>query len=244
MALTDEIVNNGNWLYRWRSYLPLLMFGLLIAGFPGFTYAAGSETLEDVWEIGCLAISLFGLGIRAHAIGHAPRGTSGRNTDKQEADSLNTTGLYSVVRHPLYLGNFLIWFGISLFIRVWWVTTISVLIFWLYYERIMAAEEYFLKEKFGKAFEDWAAKTPTFLPGRTGWKRPGSPFSMKSVLRREYGGFFAIITIFTALNTAAHFSVEGRFEFDALWTILFFFGLVVYLTLRTLKKKTSVLNPP
>ena len=34
------------------------------------------------------------------------KNTSGRNTHDQVADSLNTSGIYSIVRHPLYVGNF------------------------------------------------------------------------------------------------------------------------------------------
>jgi len=237
MALTDEIVRNGNWLYRWRSYLPLLLLGLLASGFSQFTYFADSRLLEEVWEVMCLAVSLSGLGIRVYAIGHAPRGTSGRNTTKQEAESLSITGLYSVVRHPLYLGNFIIWVGISLFVRVWWVTAISVLVFWLYYERIMAAEEFFLKEKFGKAFDDWAASTPAFIPRMTGWKSPEFPFSTKSILKREYSGLFAIVVIFTLLDMVARYRVEGEFELDLFSILLFTVGVITFLFLRTMKRK-------
>ena len=35
--------------------------------------------------------------------------TSGKNTAKQIAESLNTSGIYSVLRNPLYLANFLNW---------------------------------------------------------------------------------------------------------------------------------------
>ena len=60
-------------------------------------------------------------------MGFAPRGTSGRNTLGQVAEVLNTSGMYSVVRNPLYLGNFVIWLGLALFIKVWWCILIVVL---------------------------------------------------------------------------------------------------------------------
>ena len=63
--------------------------------------------------------------------------------------TLNTSGLYSVVRHPLYLGNYLMWLGVALFSRTWWAPVIVSLVFWLYYERIMFAEEEFLRRQFG-----------------------------------------------------------------------------------------------
>jgi len=220
------------------------MFGVLILGMRGFTYPQNSESLEHISEAICLAVSFCGLGIRIYAIGHAPRGTSGRSTEKQEADSLNTTGLYSIVRHPLYLGNFLIWFGISLVARQWWVTTISTLTFWLYYERIMAAEEHFLKENFGKEFERWAISTPAFLPRIAGWKKSAFSFSPRSVLRREYGGFFAIILVFSALNSATHFIVDGEFHIEPFWGVLTLGGFLSYVVLHALKKKSTLLDPP
>jgi protein-S-isoprenylcysteine O-methyltransferase Ste14 len=71
------------------------------------------------------------------------------------AEVLNTTWMYSLVRNPLYLGNFIIWLGLALFINVWWCTIIVILSFILFYERIIFAEEKFLREKFGKTFK-WA----------------------------------------------------------------------------------------
>ena len=56
-----------------------------------------------------LAVSLLGEAIRIITVGHAPRNTSGRNTTEgQVADVINTSGIYSIIRHPLYVGNFLL----------------------------------------------------------------------------------------------------------------------------------------
>ena len=117
-----------------------------------------------VWELTCFAVTLLGLAVRICTAGFAPRGTSGRHTLRQEAKRLNSSGMYSLVRHPLYLGNAIMWLGIALFVHVWWVVVISMLIFWLYYERIMFAEEEFLRQQFGHNFESWANRTPAFLP--------------------------------------------------------------------------------
>jgi protein-S-isoprenylcysteine O-methyltransferase Ste14 len=53
--------------------------------------------------------------------------------------------------------------------RDWWVTVIFILAFCLYYERIIIAEESFMRRKFGKTYEDYAAQTPvlfeyTYIP--------------------------------------------------------------------------------
>lgn len=242
MSLKEEFEKTGNWLFRWRSYLPLLLIGILIVGLREFEYPGHSEIIDDFWEIICLTISFLGLGIRIFTIGHTTKRTSGRNTHEQVADTLNTTGIYSLVRHPLYLGNFFIWLGISLFAHLWWLTLICILIFWVYYERIMFAEEEYLKRKFGKEYEDWAGSTPAFIPKTKGWRKPGLPFSVKNVLKREYNGFFGIIIMFTVLEVAGDYFAEGKLELDLMWGIIFGIGLTIFIILRTLKRKTNILS--
>ena len=170
--LQEEFEKTGKWLFRWRSYFPLTLIGVILLGLRHSEGPYHSQMGDELWEIIWPMISLLGVVIRIYTIGYTPRGTSGQNTRRQEAEVLNTTGAYSVVRHPLYLGNFFILLGISMFAGLWWISLISILAFWLYYERIMFAEEAFLRRKFGKEYEEWANKTPAFLPRLKNWKRP------------------------------------------------------------------------
>ena len=244
MALREEFENTGNWLFRWRSYLPLAMLGLLLLALRDYDYPWGSEALDHVWEGLCLAISFFGLGIRVFTVGFTPYGTSGRNTRKQVAETLNTRGAYSMARNPLYLGNFFMGLGIVLFAHLWWLTLIYILVFWLYYERIIFAEEAFLRRKFGADYLEWAARTPVFIPRLGQYRRAELPFSLRNVLRREYNGFFAVIVVMFLLETVGELFAEGALEFDAGWLALLGGGFVVWLTLRALKKHTAVLRVP
>ena len=242
MALYEEFIKSGNWLFRWRGYLPLAFFGIILVKMKNFHYLGNSRTLDFIWEIICLSVSFFGLAIRVYTVGHVSKNTSGRDTRKQVADVLNTSGLYSIMRHPLYLGNFFIGLGISMFIHLWWISLIYALAFWLYYERIMFAEEDFLRKKFGIEFDEWAKRTPAFLPKFSNWRRPDLSFSLKTVLRREYTGFFVIIASFSLLETIGDVIVEGKLKYNFVWLGLFSGGLLIYLILRTLKKKTRILH--
>src|SRR4030042_5681865 len=152
MSMQEDFVNSGHWLVRWRRYLPLMLMGIMLMAMSEYEYPGHSKWLDHLWEAFCLFICFLGLSIRIFTIGHTPKGTSGRNIMRQVANTLNTTGSYSVVRHPLYLGNFIIGLGIALFAHLWWSTLIYVLAFWLYYERIIFAEEEYLKHKFERAF--------------------------------------------------------------------------------------------
>ena len=242
MALREELEKTGNWLFRWRSYLPLFLAVIILAGLLHNNLLTNQLIDSRVWKILCMAISFLGLSIRIIIIGHAPHGTSGGNTRKKVANMLNTAGAYSVVRHPLYLGNFVIWLGVSAFLGLWWITLVFILIFWLYYERIMYAEEEFLRKKFGKEFKEWAVRTPAFLPRFKSWKKPTLPFSMRKVLRREYSPFFAIISTFTTLEMVSEYVAKRNIKLDLMWIVLFFTGFIIYATLRTLKKKTHLFD--
>ncbi len=242
MALSHELERVGNWLFRWRSYLPLFLAVLFLLALRDFTYLTSKYNVNRLWELFCLFISSMGLAIRIMTVGYVPRGTSGRNTKKQVADVLNTTGMYSVVRHPLYVGNFIMWLGISLFLHLWWFTLLIALVFWLYYEKIMYAEEEFLKQKFGSKFLDWAEKTPLFIPHFSLWQAPQMQFSFKSALKREYASFFAMIAIFTTLKVLCSLWVDKTVIIDPMWASIFLGSLSFYLIVRFLKKKTHLLD--
>ncbi len=170
------MVRSGTYLFRRRSYLPLLFLPVVVLVLENFSYLGESETIDHLWELFCVAVAASGLSLRALTVGYVPSHTSGRNTKQQKAHTLNTTGMYSIVSHPLYLGNFLIWLGVALFAHTWWFVLIVILAFWIYYERIMFAEEEFLRTRFGAEFEGGPGEPPpSFLPSATGYHQP-SPF--------------------------------------------------------------------
>jgi protein-S-isoprenylcysteine O-methyltransferase Ste14 len=242
MALKEEFESTGNWLFRWRSYLPLLIIGIFLLALREYEYPGDSEYLDHLWEVFCLIISFFGLGIRIFTVGHTPKGTSGRNTKKQVADSLNTSGIYSVVRNPLYLGNFFMGLGIALFAHLWWLTLIYILVFWLYYERIIFAEEAYLRNKFGNEYLEWADMTPVFIPRFSQYKQAELPFSMRNVLRREYNGFFAAVIVMFLLEVVGDIFSQGAFDFDLGWILLVGISFALWIVLRSLKKYTRLLK--
>jgi len=90
-----DLQRQGAWLFRYRSYLPLLTLALFFIVLPTYSYPFGSHKVDLLLELTCFVIALSGLAIRIHAVGHAPRGTSGRTTRTPKASTLNTSGMYS-----------------------------------------------------------------------------------------------------------------------------------------------------
>lgn len=242
MFLRAEFEKSGSWLFRHRSYLALAGFPIMAFSLKSFTYIGQSEQINERWQIICFLISMLGLAVRVVTIGFVPRRTSGRNTQRQVAETLNTTGMYSIVRNPLYLGNFLMMLGFAMFFHTWWVVFAATSICALSYYCIVQAEEAFLKERFGTEFELWAAGRPAFIPKLTGWKQPALPFCWRTVLRREYTGFFIVTAGFFILDTLADSITEGRIRIGGDWATVFGIGAATYLILRTFKKKTNLLS--
>jgi hypothetical protein len=187
------------------------------------------------------------LAIRWATIAFVPPGTSGRNTLSQRADQLNTTGMYSLVRNPLYLGNFIAMLGVLICIKVWWIIAIFALCYWLYIERVIAVEEAYLEQKFGEPYRTWTARVPAFIPKFANWTPPSGTFCLPFLLRREYNGLLAVGGSFFALELILDVIVrrEPLAEWlveDVGWFALGAITLVLFLLLRFLKKQTRVLN--
>ena len=239
MTLQDEFEKTGNWLFRWRSYLPLALIVLVLTSMSDYHFIHNSRFYDHIWEGLCFTISLVGMAIRVWTIGHTPANTSGRNTKKQIAGKLNTTGMYSIVRHPLYLGNYFILFGVMMLPHHLWALITFSLLFALYYGLIMYAEEAFLLRKFGDEWLEWAKKTPAFFPRFTNFQPSTLVFSVKNVLRREYSGFFAFIVSMFIIEVYGDWIVTGKIISDTLWLVILGIGLLTYITLRTIRKTTK-----
>ncbi|MBW8360287.1 MAG: isoprenylcysteine carboxylmethyltransferase family protein [Weeksellaceae bacterium] len=247
MALQEEFEEQGNWLFKYRSYLPLIV---LFVGtilyirteiYPE-TFFLEETPYEIYYEMFALLISLVGLSVRMYTVGHTPKNTSGRNTNEgQVADSLNTTDIYSIVRHPLYLGNFLMWFGPALLTGHFWFIIAFVLFYWVYYERIMYAEEQFLRRKFGEQYLEWAENVPAFFPAFKKFQKADLDFSWKKVLKKEKNGLFALFLIFCAFDILGEI-VETKADYNYFLITMCVLTGLSYLVLKFLKKKTHVLD--
>lgn len=241
MAMIEELHKQGNWLFKHRGHLPIfiVVIGLVIFGFDMSAKPVAKPLHIDIIYF---TVSIFGLFIRIMTIGYTPAGTSGRNTNGQISDSLNTTGIYSIVRHPLYLGNFFMWFGLILFIENHWFSLVFCLCFWIYYERIMFTEEMFLRNKFLGKYLDWAEKTPAFIPSFRNYNKDKTSFSLPNVIKREFYGLFAIVFLFTCFKVIEYYFLNDRIGLNFFWQIFFISNLLFFIIIRLIKKKTILLN--
>lgn len=242
MSLIHEFDKSGNFLFRHRGQIPVLFFLLAAPVILFSNYDWLSQNREILLSIIAVLISLLGIIVRAYSIGTTPAGTSGRNTDKQVADQLNSTGIYSVVRHPLYLGNYLMWAGLLVFTGHLWFIAVISLLYWIYYERIMFAEERFLEGKYGQTYIDWSMQAPAFIPCFKKFRKPSIPFSLRSVFRREYSGWLATALGFAYIDVLRHYTMSGALDWNRVSIYALVMAIILALSLRTLKHNTSLLQ--
>jgi protein-S-isoprenylcysteine O-methyltransferase Ste14 len=240
MALVNSWERQGNFLFRYRGQFPVILFVLSVP-FLYFTESINESSIV-YWNYTALLVSVLGFLIRFYTIGTTPKGTSGRNTKEQIADYLNSTGIYSLVRHPLYLGNYLIWIGIAIFTYNIYFIIIVSLLFWIYYERIMFAEERFLEKKFGDEYLNWSNGIAAFIPSFTNFTKTIIPLSLKSILRREYAGLLATVIGFAFIDVVRLYFTTGILNVTELMLQILLVTVVVVVVLRSLKHYTSVLE--
>jgi len=214
MQLRDRLEADGDWLFRHRSYLPLLLIPVFIAGLMGLGWTRSGDAVLDA---AACSVAALGILVRACVIGFAAPGTSGRNVRRQRAEVLNTTGVYSIVRHPLYLGNFLVVLGWSLATGNVWLVIITALLFLLYYERIALREEAFLHGRFGDAFTEWARRTPACLPRPQQWTAPSRHYRWGRLVRREYQTACAVVAGFVVVHLLRSVLVPADAAAAATW---------------------------
>ena len=242
MALVQSFEKQGNFLFKYRGQFPVLLFILSVPFIYLTDYTLINYKEYNVFMFTAISISVLGFLVRFYTIGTTPKGTSGRNTKEQVADVLNSSGMYSMVRHPLYLGNYLIWLGISLASFNIYFTIIMSLLFWIYYERIMFAEERFLERKFGADYLNWASKLPAFFPSILNFKKSDTKFSIITVFRREYASVLAAVVGFTFIEVLRTYFSTNNWSISDCTVIILGGTIILVLIFRSLKHYTSLLE--
>lgn len=142
----------GAVLFRHRGWLPVpfLFIPLLFAGRMGAWN----------WIVG---FALIAVGEAIRLAGVAAAGTVTRRRSRT-VQRLVTYGIFSWMRNPLYVGNFLIWMGFTVISGVLWFIPIAVVLFAIEYTLIVRYEEGVLESIFGAEYLAYKSRTPRWIP--------------------------------------------------------------------------------
>lgn len=191
-----ELARGGKRLFQIRGTYIYVIIALatLIAWRTGDLGPFSGEGADRAWFWFSLAVAGLGALIRVFTSGWAALGTSGRAKAAAEAAELNTTGPYSLVRNPLYVGRIVNYTGLAMLSGSWVFGAITLLLSILVYERVSIYEEEFLRGKFGQAHADWAKDVPALFPRLHGWVTPKYNFWWKRMIWRERQKVFLLCT--------------------------------------------------
>jgi protein-S-isoprenylcysteine O-methyltransferase Ste14 len=144
----------GAWLFRYRSFLPVPLALILLL------VRAGQVDGALIVAAGILLVSA-GQMLRLWAVRHI--GTISR-TRTTRYGPLMTAGPYAVVRNPLYVGNWLLWTGFTLWSRLLWMLPVAWLVFFVQYRAIARWEASFIRSKYTTAYDEYARRVRAWLP--------------------------------------------------------------------------------
>jgi protein-S-isoprenylcysteine O-methyltransferase Ste14 len=228
----------GSFLFRYRE--GLFPFACLTVFLPG--EALFADPLLAVAT--GLFVTLVGQFIRVATIGLEYIVRGGKNR-RVYAEDLVTAGVYAHCRNPMYVGNLLILAGVAVGSNSWTCVLVAIPLFTLVYMAIVAAEEAFLRNKFGAAFDAYALDVPRWIPRWSGLLDTfaASKFHWTRVLLKEYGTPFGWIVGF-AILTLWHLWRAGQIaERDALVqcvVVIVVLTVLVRLRIRYLKKSRRI----
>jgi hypothetical protein len=133
------------------------------------------------------------------------------------------------------------WLGLAgLTQNVWFMVAFTGL-YWIYYERIMFAEEEFLIGKFGNAYLEWSKRTPAFVPKLSQWVKPKLAFSWPKVIRQEKASILNLFLVFAAFEAVRNWYLNGTVHMENVW--IYGLGIAAgwYIMVKALQLTTGLL---
>jgi len=210
-----RLVDVGNFAFRYRGYLLPVAVILLLIPSPDI-----SRDPALAGAVGFL-IGLLGQVVRVMTVGLDYIIRGGRN-HKVYAENLVTGGLYSHCRNPMYVGNFFLLIGLALASNSWVFAAVAVPLSLGMHKAIVAAEENFLRNKFGRQFDEYCARVSRWMPRLSGLRTTlrGMQFDWRRVVQKEYAaGFdwFSATALIVLLNL---WRVSGFDDHPVLTTVM------------------------
>ncbi len=137
----------------------ILSFAVVLTGFL-FLFPRlylHTQWLDNVLDFFGIIAILKGNMVRMISRGH-------KKANSDNGKGLVITGIYSVVRNPMYLGSFMIGCGFVLILWPWWSLPLFSWLFYSRFKRQVVKEEKHLSKLFGKEYEVYCWKVPRVFP--------------------------------------------------------------------------------
>jgi len=232
------MVKLGRFLFHHRGvvFTAIVVGALLISGPRYLLDHAGLDAWMDAAGV---FVALLGLAVRAVTIGYEYIVRGGRHRQVY-ADHLVQGGVYAHTRNPMYLGNGLIILGAALILNAPEFYLVVLPLTLLFYASIIAAEEAYLREKFGAEFDAYCARVNRILPRLSGFRNSVQDmrFNWRGVLVKDYNTMFLAVLLLAGLVLWDDFLIQGAKALPAGAHMLAFVAawIALYLLVWGLKK--------
>lgn len=229
----------GNFFFHYRNGLfPVAVIVMLLDT---------HRILDNYWMVVIIGfiIALSGQLLRALTIGLAYIIRGGKNR-RVYAEDLVTEGMFAHCRNPLYVGNILIVAGLSLIANSPLMVCLGFPVFVFAYYAITRAEEQYLAQKFGPAYQEYCAHVPRFLVRFSGLfdTLRGMTFKWQRLVVKEYGTTFTWLAATLVLIGRNDYMLTKHFnsQLVVLLSVVLVLLSVAYGVARFLKK-SKILRP-
>lgn len=144
-----------------------LLYGLITAGY-ALSFAIGATRIGRMYgwnTFFAIGMAFFGIGfiIRIYSILTLKQYFT-YSVAKVENHKIIETGLYKFIRHPGYLGQFIIFIGISISISNWLSILLMMIPVTLGYLYRIKVEEKFLLDQLGEDYKKYQERTKKIIP--------------------------------------------------------------------------------
>ena len=237
------LVKTGDFFFKYRNYLfPLIIVALFTSfSVPGQYF--GRPELEEWKDIFAIAFILSGLAFRSLTIGWAYIKRGGMNKEVY-ADTLVKYGLFGVCRNPLYVANMMVYIGLFIQHGHPVVVATGIALYTFIYVAIIAAEEFYLRNKFGAEFVSYCNDVPRWMPrfGKYRESIRGMNFSFRRSILKDYSTIFNAILAIALVEILEHYhfrpmNYETTLKFSLGLLLLAFLMLVI---VKYIKKTSHV----
>ena len=207
MPLQEEFERQGLFFTKYKNLPNIILITLITVNLqPGINLKGlffKPIHLSGMYIAICAIVSLSGLFLALYTAGYSMSSTSIFRLITNDKNAFNTTAAYSVVRHPMHIANFFFWLGPMLLSCNFWFIISFCLIFLIYTERAIIAEEKILRTIFGYRYVKWCKKVPAIFPNLFIFKKATQKFSFGNTytyVKQKFTSIIIVLSLFV-INT-------------------------------------------
>ena len=236
-------IRYGDYLFKYRNAIFPAVMAVILAAFQP-TYPGGSALYDSLLDILGVVLVVAGLGVRVVVIGLAYIKRGGLKK-RVYAKNLVTEGIFAHCRNPLYVGNLLILVGFFVVHNNPLVYLLGGGFFLSAYAAIVAAEEHFLRGKFGEAYGAYCRDVHRWWIGTRGLGQTfqGMTFNWRRVIIKDYSTI-ATTTVTLLLIFSYQMVIARGFEASrdllVVLVITMVMTIIAALWVRVLKKSGAL----